>query len=145
MNIPLPLIDDIAAGKCLPFIGAGFSLNAKLPDKHKMPDWPGLTKILAQATGCRHREGCGEPFVRSSGVDVMDRPPEDDNRSYGGHQNGSDEALPPLRLHGRCPESRQTVILVRPSVLSMFSVRRRVSSRAPPFGSEVFLANATQG
>jgi hypothetical protein len=93
MNIPLPLIDDIAAGKCLPFIGAGFSLNAKLPDKHKMSDWPGLTKILAQATGCRHREGCGEPFVRSCGVDVMDRPPEDDNRSYGGHQSGSDEAI----------------------------------------------------
>jgi hypothetical protein len=57
LNIPSPLIDDIAAGKCLPFIGAGFSLNAKLPDKYKMPDWPGLTRILSQATGAPRKAG----------------------------------------------------------------------------------------
>lgn len=51
MKIPVPLIDDIASGKCLPFIGAGFSKNAKLPDNAKMPDWPGLTSILADASG----------------------------------------------------------------------------------------------
>ena len=50
MTIPNPLIDDIASGKCLPFIGAGFSLNAKLPDNSKMPDWPVLTSILADAS-----------------------------------------------------------------------------------------------
>lgn len=51
MNVPTPLLEDIIAGKCLPFIGAGFSQNARLPDGHTMPDWPGLTKILAAATG----------------------------------------------------------------------------------------------
>lgn len=47
MKIPPPLLDDISAGKCLPFVGAGFSLNAKLPENNRMPDWPGLTRILA--------------------------------------------------------------------------------------------------
>ncbi len=50
-EIPKPLLDDIAQGKCLPFVGAGFSLNAKLPDGETMPDWPGLTRILASAVG----------------------------------------------------------------------------------------------
>ena len=50
-EIPQPLLDDIAAGKCLPFVGAGFSLNAKLPGDAKMPDWQGLTEILARAAG----------------------------------------------------------------------------------------------
>lgn len=50
-HIPKPLLDDIAEGKCLPFVGAGLSLNAKLPDGETMPDWPGLTKILASAAG----------------------------------------------------------------------------------------------
>lgn len=49
-DIPKPLLDDIVQGKCLPFVGAGFSLNAKLPDGETMPDWPGLTKILASAS-----------------------------------------------------------------------------------------------
>ena len=44
MNIPKPLLDDIASGKCLPFIGAGFSLNATLPEGEVMPDWSGLTQ-----------------------------------------------------------------------------------------------------
>ncbi len=50
-DIPQPLLDDIAAGKCLPFVGAGFSLNAKLPSGAKMPDWQELTEVLAQAAG----------------------------------------------------------------------------------------------
>jgi hypothetical protein len=50
-EIPQPLLDDIAQGKCLPFVGAGFSLNASLPEGETMPDWPGLAKILASATG----------------------------------------------------------------------------------------------
>ena len=51
MKIPKPLLEDIAFGKCLPFIGAGFSLNAELPDDKKMPDWSGLTKILVSEIG----------------------------------------------------------------------------------------------
>jgi hypothetical protein len=48
-TIPKPLLDEIAAGRCLPFVGAGFSLNARLPNGLHMPDWRGLTEILAQA------------------------------------------------------------------------------------------------
>jgi hypothetical protein len=64
MEIPQPLLDDIAAGKCLPFIGAGFSLNAKLPGDKAMPDWPGLTKLLAQTAGVP--EKMAEPEVASA-------------------------------------------------------------------------------
>lgn len=63
MNIPKPLIDDISAGKCLPFIGAGFSLNASLPKKLKMPAWPELTEILAKTAGVSL--GHGGPHVAS--------------------------------------------------------------------------------
>lgn len=49
MNVPKPLVDDIAEGKCLPFIGAGFSQNADLPEGCQMPAWVGLTKILAES------------------------------------------------------------------------------------------------
>ena len=41
---------DISDGRCLPFIGAGFSLNAKLPVELKMPDWNGLANQLARST-----------------------------------------------------------------------------------------------
>lgn len=51
IDIPRPLLDDIAAGRCLPFVGAGFSLNASLPGPLRMPDWPGLTAILAKTVG----------------------------------------------------------------------------------------------
>ena len=47
MQIPQPLLDDIEAGKCLPFVGAGFSLNARLPKDRVMPAWPELTAHLA--------------------------------------------------------------------------------------------------
>jgi hypothetical protein len=47
MDIPRPLLDDIEAGKCLPFVGAGFSLNARLPTGKIMPAWPELTAHLA--------------------------------------------------------------------------------------------------
>jgi hypothetical protein len=49
LEIPEPLISDISNGRCLPFIGAGFSLNAKLPSKLKMPDWNGLGDQLARS------------------------------------------------------------------------------------------------
>lgn len=47
MAVPEPLIDDIDVGKCVPFIGAGFSMNAILRQNGGMPDWSGLTKNLA--------------------------------------------------------------------------------------------------
>lgn len=47
MPIPFPLISDIAQGRCLPFVGAGFSKNAALPAGMSMPDWSELTAILA--------------------------------------------------------------------------------------------------
>lgn len=51
MEIPSPLIDEIALGRCLPFVGAGFSLNASLPEDLSMPDWPGLTAELRRTGG----------------------------------------------------------------------------------------------
>jgi hypothetical protein len=51
MVLPGPLISDIADGKCLPFIGAGFSMNAKLLEGLRMPDWVTLTQILAKDAG----------------------------------------------------------------------------------------------
>ncbi len=60
-KIPKPLLDDIASGKCLPFLGAGFSLNAKLPDDTKMPDWSGLTQLLSK--GADVSEALGGPQV----------------------------------------------------------------------------------
>jgi SIR2-like domain len=60
-NVPEPLIDDIAEGRCLPFFGAGFSLNARLAQGQTMPTWSGLTTALAQA---------GEIAARDSGPDV---------------------------------------------------------------------------
>ncbi len=47
MKIPKPLLDDIKLGKCLPFIGAGFSLNCRAPAGSKMPDWSGLAEMWA--------------------------------------------------------------------------------------------------
>jgi hypothetical protein len=45
-ELPKPLIDDIADNRCLPFVGAGFSLNADCDEGFEMPDWEGLTKNL---------------------------------------------------------------------------------------------------
>jgi NAD-dependent SIR2 family protein deacetylase len=38
---------DLARGRCLPFIGAGFSLNAVLPKGSKMPTWDELGRAVA--------------------------------------------------------------------------------------------------
>jgi hypothetical protein len=45
--IPEPLIEEIAEGRCLPFIGAGFSKNAVTTDGTSLPDWRELTSVLA--------------------------------------------------------------------------------------------------
>jgi hypothetical protein len=61
MQIPRPLLDDIEAGKCLPFVGAGFSLNARLPRERIMPAWPELTAHLSSIG--RLDPGTGGPAV----------------------------------------------------------------------------------
>lgn len=63
IRIPQPLRDDIESGKCLPFIGAGFSLNARLPTGLEMPAWPELTSQLA-SIGCLDANSSG-PEVAS--------------------------------------------------------------------------------
>ena len=40
--IPDILLQEIFRRRSLLFIGAGFSLNAELPDGGKMPNWNGL-------------------------------------------------------------------------------------------------------
>lgn len=49
--IPSPLLEDIIDGKCLPFIGAGFSKNADLPAGKEMPDWNQLVGIFIKDLG----------------------------------------------------------------------------------------------
>lgn len=46
---PKPFLDDLVQGRCLPFIGAGFSLNAAVPAGKKMLDWDGLGRSAAEA------------------------------------------------------------------------------------------------
>lgn len=48
-HFPPPFLEDIVRGRCLPFVGAGFSLNAKIPRGKKMLDWDGLGKAVASA------------------------------------------------------------------------------------------------
>lgn len=56
MNLPLPLCEDIFQGKCLPFIGAGFSKNAKIPGNVKMPDWNSLAKNIASVGDIKSKQ-----------------------------------------------------------------------------------------
>lgn len=51
VDLPQPLIDDIADGRCLPFVGAGFSLNAECDKGYSMPDWAKLAEQLATVAG----------------------------------------------------------------------------------------------
>jgi hypothetical protein len=46
-HLPQPLLEDLVNGRWLPVIGAGISLNAKLPPPAKMPTWPELGKSFA--------------------------------------------------------------------------------------------------
>lgn len=48
MLIPTPLLESIKDGRCLPVIGAGFSLNAEMPQGKQMPDWNKLITILSK-------------------------------------------------------------------------------------------------
>ncbi len=46
-HFPKPLLDDLVAGRWLPVLGAGMSMNAKLPPGAKMPLWPTSVTALA--------------------------------------------------------------------------------------------------
>lgn len=48
-HFPEPFLEDLVRGRCLPFVGAGFSLNAKIPRGKKMLDWDGLGNAVASA------------------------------------------------------------------------------------------------
>lgn len=45
---PQPFLEDLVRGNCIPFIGAGFSRNAEIPDNCSMPLWDDLGKGLAE-------------------------------------------------------------------------------------------------
>ena len=64
MKAPKPLIEDIEAGKCVPFVGAGFSMNGIVRGGGAMPDWPGLTKHLAGTMGAS--PGISGPTIASA-------------------------------------------------------------------------------
>ncbi len=64
MTVPKPLIDDMEAGRCVPFIGAGFSMNARVRGGGELPDWTGLTQILADVAEVS--PGLGGPAVASA-------------------------------------------------------------------------------
>ena len=46
-NIPPPLLKDISRSRCLPVIGAGFSMNATRRGGGSMPDWNALAQNFA--------------------------------------------------------------------------------------------------
>lgn len=46
--IPKPLLNDFINNRVVPFIGAGFSKNADIPDGKSMPDWNELGKLAAE-------------------------------------------------------------------------------------------------
>jgi hypothetical protein len=47
LHIPNELLDDIRRGECVPVIGAGFSINAVLPNGFRMPLWNDLCNKVA--------------------------------------------------------------------------------------------------
>ncbi len=47
VHFPKPLLEDLVRGRWLPVVGAGMSLNAKLPPPAKMPLWHELGKSFA--------------------------------------------------------------------------------------------------
>lgn len=47
-NFPEPFLEDLATNRVIPFIGAGFSKNADIPDGKTMPDWDQLGRLIAK-------------------------------------------------------------------------------------------------
>lgn len=48
-HFPKPFLDDLVSGRCVPFVGAGFSRNASFPPSKSMPLWDDLGKELSGA------------------------------------------------------------------------------------------------
>ena len=46
-HFPQPLLQDLLEGRWLPIVGAGFSLNAIVPEGERMPLWDELGRELA--------------------------------------------------------------------------------------------------
>jgi hypothetical protein len=46
-HFPGPFLEDLVEGRCLPFVGAGFSLNARLPPGKNMLAWDGVGQAAA--------------------------------------------------------------------------------------------------
>ena len=44
---PAPFLEDLVQGRCLPIVGSGMSLNAKLPAGKKMLHWEGVGRKIA--------------------------------------------------------------------------------------------------
>jgi len=59
---PQPLLEDLLRGRCLPFIGAGFSLNADIPSGKVMPTWDQLGKVVANSLPA---------YTHSNGLDTL--------------------------------------------------------------------------
>jgi hypothetical protein len=45
---PKPFLDDLVEGRCVPFVGAGFSKNANIPPGKSIPLWDDLGKAFAE-------------------------------------------------------------------------------------------------
>lgn len=45
---PIPFLEDLIRGQVLPFIGAGFSRNATIPEGKEIPDWSKLGELVAK-------------------------------------------------------------------------------------------------
>jgi hypothetical protein len=59
---PKPVLDDLVTGRWLPIVGAGMSLNARVPSGKKPPLWAELGKQLEQDL---------EDFVSSGFMDAI--------------------------------------------------------------------------
>ena len=46
-SLPKALLDELVQGNVVPFVGAGFSKNADIPDGLTVPDWPELGQAVA--------------------------------------------------------------------------------------------------
>ena len=61
-RFPKPFLEDIVHGRCVPFVGAGFSKNANYPAGKTMPLWDDLGKALA---------GTIEEYEYASAIDAL--------------------------------------------------------------------------
>jgi hypothetical protein len=81
--LPQPLIDDIAYRRCVPFIGAGFSKNAR--SDVALPDWKELGQMLIArmdeqavaiddpaATALEYEKMYGRPELITTVCDAID-------------------------------------------------------------------------